>query len=265
MFKIGFIGAGNMAQAMIKGWSHLDREQVQQVVYARHSAKAVAEELRIQAMPDMETLAQESDMIILATPPTALDDIANQIRSVVAYAKNKIVVSIMGGISLQTLQTAFGAQTKLVRALPNVNVAVDEGYIAMAAGQTLNPDEKGAVFAILAELGRVEEYSEAQFGAVSALAGSGPAFVAGFVQALTEAGRQAGLENETSSKLAQQTIQGTLQKMATEEIIPLELAHQVMTPGGSTAAGWEVMQERDINQMMDAVIQATMKKNAEFE
>ncbi|MCM0583230.1 pyrroline-5-carboxylate reductase [Weissella diestrammenae] len=260
MLNIGFIGAGNMAQAMIKGWSQLD--EVHQVVYAPHSGQSVAENMQIDFATTAEALVKQSDLIVIATPPTHLAAVAQEINSVVT---GKVIISILGGISLSTLMTHFDSSDLLVRALPNVNVAVQQGYTAMAVNPAVDDEVKGAVFGLLTVLGRVDELPETQFGAVSALAGSGPAFVAGFVQAMTQAGLAAGVQPDIAEQLAVQTAQGTLDKMVHEKLTPMALAEQVMTPGGSTAAGWDVLQTKDITALMTQVIQATMAKNAEFE
>ncbi|MDR3240807.1 MAG: pyrroline-5-carboxylate reductase [Lactobacillaceae bacterium] len=260
MLKIGFIGAGNMAQAMIQGWSSLD--EVRQAVYSPHSAKAVAQKLGIEAVETAAELVQMSDLVVIATPPAQLAEVAAEIKP---FLSGKVVISILGGVSLSKLAEQLGVDTLIIRALPNVNVAVQQGYTAMAVSATVDVEVKGAVFGLLTVLGRVDEFAEAQFGAVSALAGSGPAFVAGFIQALSAAGITAGIDAETAEQLAIQTAQGTLAKMTQDKLAPRELAEQVMTPGGSTAAGWQVMEDQNLVQLVSDVIQATMKKNAEFE
>lgn len=265
MFKIGFIGAGNMAQAMMQGWSQLDADQVSQGAYTRHELPEATQAWQVAPLASISEAAMISDMLVLATPPTALEQISIELKPILALMPQKIIVSVLGGISLEALQSALGAQAKIVRALPNVNVAVGQGYTAMHAGTQITAEEKGAVFAILAELGRVDEMPEDEFGAVSAVAGSGPAFVAGFIEALTVAGQAAGLEAEQASKLSLQTFRGTLDKMIQSDLSAQELAQLVMTPGGSTAAGWETMQSGNLNGLVSDVIQATMQKNAEFE
>ena len=115
------------------------------------------------------------------------------------------------------------------------------------------------------DFGRTDELPEEQFGAVSALAGSGPAFVAAFAEAMIQAGVQAGINPETAERLAQQTVIGTARHMEEFKKDPMTLAHEVMTPGGSTAAGWQVLEDGHLNQLVADTINATMKKNAEFE
>lgn len=265
MLKIGFVGAGNMAQAMMQGWSKLDSDQVSQGAYTRHHLPETTQAWQVEEFGSAIEIAMVSDMLVLATPPTALEKISADLKPLLEMMPQKIIVSVLGGISLDALQAALGEQAKIVRALPNVNVAVGQGYTAMHAGAQITAEEKGAVFAILAELGRVDEMPEADFGAVSAVAGSGPAFVAGFIEALTAAGQAAGLDEERAVKLSLQTFRGTLDKMVQSDLSAHELAQLVMTPGGSTAAGWETMQKGNLNGLVSDVIQATMQKNAEFE
>ncbi|MDR3190844.1 MAG: NAD(P)-binding domain-containing protein [Lactobacillaceae bacterium] len=263
MLTIGFIGAGHMAQAMMKGWQSLD--EVAQLVYSPNSKERVAQALGIQAAPSLEALFQQSDMVVLAMPPAQLVGVAATIKPLLAQAPQKIIVSVLGGVSLEQLQASLGQQSLLVRALPNVNVAVQQGYTAVAFGPELVADIKGAVFGLLAYLGRADELPETQFGAVSALAGSGPAFVAGFIDDLAQAVTSQGIETDVAYKIALQTVNGTVAALTGQELGAIEFAKTVMTPGGSTEAGWAVMQKQNMAATVAEIIAATMQKNAEFE
>ena len=178
---------------------------------------------------------------------------------------NVCIYSVLGGVSLAQLHAALGPNVLIARTLPNVNVALKYGYTALAFDDTMDADIKGAIAALFLDFGRTDELPEEQFGAVSALAGSGPAFVAAFAEAMIQAGVQAGINPETAERLAQQTVIGTARHMEEFKKDPMTLAHEVMTPGGSTAAGWQVLEDGHLNQLVADTINATMKKNAEFE
>jgi len=263
MLTIGFIGAGNMAKAMMQGWS--GNADIKQVLYSPHSGEKVAQELGLEAKQSVLDIWAESDMVVLAMPPAQLEAVAKELQLGIMMKPSVIVASVLGGVSLAALHAAFGEHVLVARTLPNVNVALKYGYTALAFDADMDPEIKGAVAALFLELGRTDELPESQFGAVSALAGSGPAFVAAFAQAMIEAGIHAGIEPETAARLASQTVIGTARHMGDLKKDPMTLAHEVMTPGGSTAAGWASLEANHLNELVAQAIDATMAKNAEFE
>lgn len=265
MLTIGFIGAGNMARAMMRGWSSVG-EELSQLVYSPRSAQKAADELEgVEAVASPADLVAKADMLVLATPVEALASIAAEIKPLLAKRPEIIIASVLGGVPLNKLHAALGQHALIVRTLPNVNVAVGAGYTALAFGSAFDDETRGAIAGLFLTLGRAEELPEAQFGAVSALAGSGPAFVAGFVDALAQAGVANGLANQTALNLAKQTILGTVEHLNDLQMTPTQLADSVMTPGGSTAAGWDAMQAGNFNELILQTIQATMQKNAAAE
>lgn len=263
MLKIGFIGAGNMAKAMMQGWA--GNADIHQVVYSPNSGAQVAAELGLEAKQSALDVWAESDMVVLAMPPAQLEAVAKDLQLGIMMKPSVIVASVLGGVSLANLHAAFGEHVMVARTLPNVNVALKYGYTALAFDADMDQDVKGAIAALFLELGRTDELPEEHFGAVSALAGSGPAFVAAFAEAMTQAGIQAGIAPDTAARLAEQTVVGTARHMGDLKKDPMTLAHEVMTPGGSTAAGWEALEQGNLNGLVADAIQATMKKNAEFE
>lgn len=263
MLTIGFIGAGNMAKAMMQGWQ--GNAEIRQVLFSPHSGEKVAAELGLEAKQSALDVWAESDMVVLAMPPAQLTDVAKELQLGLMMKPGVIVASVLGGVSLAQLHAALGPNVLIARTLPNVNVALKYGYTALAFDDTMDADIKGAIAALFLDFGRTDELPEEQFGAVSALAGSGPAFVAAFAEAMIQAGVQAGINPEMAERLAQQTVIGTARHMEEFKKDPMTLAHEVMTPGGSTAAGWQVLEDGHLNQLVADTINATMKKNAEFE
>lgn len=261
MLTIGFIGAGNMGQAMMQGWA--PNKEIKQLVYSTTMKKseAVAAKIGGEARGSIMELWAESDMVVVAVPPTALADIAPEIKQWGMLKPSVILTSVVGGVELETLHEQFGQQLMIVRALPNINVSLRYGYTALAFDATVDADTRGAIAMLFLDFGRADEYAENQFGAVSALAGSGPAFVAAFTEAMTKAGVAAGIDAEKAESLAIQTMVGTGKNMVDLKKTPMELANEVMTPGGSTAAGFDVLKTQ-IDGLVRETIDATMIKNA---
>lgn len=262
MLTIGFIGAGNMGKAMMQGWAQ--NKEFKQLVYSTTMAKSevVAQEIGGEARGSIMELWAESDMVVVAVPPTAIADIAPEIKQMAMLKPSVILTSVVGGVDLATLHANFGEQLMIVRALPNINVALRYGYTALAFDAAVDADTRGALAMLFLDFGRADEYPEDQFGAVSALAGSGPAFVAAFTEAMTKAGVAAGIDAEKAESLAVQTVAGTGKNMIDLKKSPMELANEVMTPGGSTAAGFDVLKTQ-IDGLVRETIDATMIKNAQ--
>lgn len=262
MLTIGFIGAGNMGKAMMQGWAQ--NTEIKQLVYSTTIAKSesVAQEIGGEARGSIMELWAESDMVVVAVPPTAIADIAPEIKQMAMLKPGVVLTSVVGGVDLETLHANFGEQLMIVRALPNINVALRYGYTALAFDAAVDADTRGALAMLFLDFGRADEYTEDQFGAVSALAGSGPAFVAAFTKAMTKAGVSAGIDTEKAESLAVQTMAGTGKNMIDLKKTPMELANEVMTPGGSTAAGFDVLKTQ-IDGLVRETIDATMIKNAQ--
>jgi pyrroline-5-carboxylate reductase len=262
MLTIGFIGAGNMGQAMMQGWA--PNQEIKQLVYSTtiEKSEAVAKKIGGEARGSIMELWLESDMVVVAVPPVALDKIAVQIKQAAMLKPSVILTSVVGGVDLANLHQTFGEQLMIVRALPNINVALRYGYTALAFDATVDADTRGAIAMLFLDFGRADEYPEEQFGAVSALAGSGPAFVAAFTEAMMKSGVAAGIDAEKAESLAVQTVAGTGKNMIDLKKTPTDLANEVMTPGGSTAAGYDVLSV-DLDALVRATIDATMIKNAE--
>lgn len=261
MLTIGFIGAGNMGQAMMQGWA--PNQEIKQLVYTTtiEKAETAAKKVGGEARGSIMELWAEADMVVVAVPPTALDAIAPEIKQLALLKPGVILTSVVGGVELETLHAKFGQQLMIVRALPNINVALRYGYTALAFDATVDADTRGAIAMLFLDFGRADEYLEEQFGAVSALAGSGPAFVAGFTEAMMKAGIAAGIDADKAESLAVQTVAGTGKNMVDLKKTPTELADEVMTPGGSTAAGYGVLMAQ-LDGVVRNTIDATMIKNA---
>lgn len=261
MLTIGFIGAGNMGQAMMQGWA--PNQEIKQLVYSTtiEKSQTVAAKINGEARGSILELWAESDMVVVAVPPTALAAIAPEIKQAAMLKPSVILTSVVGGIDLAELHQTFGQQLMIVRALPNINVALRYGYTALAFDATVDADTRGALAMLFLDFGRADEYPEEQFGAVSALAGSGPAFVAAFTEALVKSGVTAGIAADKAESLAVQTVAGTGKNMIDLKKTPMALANEVMTPGGSTAAGYDVL-TTSLDALVHDTIDATMVKNA---
>lgn len=254
MTRYGFLGAGNMAQAMIKGLLNAGISAQDILVASPHSAAKLAKELGIQALDSTELL-QTADLVTLAFLPKQLTAISQSLPA--NLYQNKLLVSVIGDVNLNSLGTAFpGAQ--IVRTLPNVNVSINRGMTSYALATNLTAASQTAALAFLDLLGSRIELAESNFAVFSALAGSSPAYVFAFIQSLAQAGQQNGLSAQDALTIAAQTVLGSAQTLLASDSDPASLIASVASPGGSTEAGLKALSADKFNEVVIHGIQATI-------
>ncbi len=261
--KLGFIGAGEMGGALIKGLlkSGWPKEDLLASVHSEASARRVAQQYGIYAGTDNVKTASEADVVLIAVKPGVVPQVLAQIQAAGLPAKPVVCMAL--GWTLEKLQTALPGWP-LVRIMPNTPLALGEGVTLLAFGAAVNASQRGAVESLFVRLGKTVELPEALFDAGTAVSGSGPAFVYYFIDALAKAGVDQGLTAEQAVTLAVQTTVGAAKMVEAEGISPAELAQKVATPGGCTAAGLDVLKSSGLAQALDRTIGATVAKAREF-
>lgn len=201
------------------------------------------------------------DAVILAMKPQQLEEVAN--RFATRLADVPILVSILAGVDAPALAARFDAGA-IVRAMPNLPVAIGKGVVALES-PSRDETARGEVAALMAPLGLVEWVAPAQFDAVTALAGSGPAFLYRFIDALAAAGVAQGLPDAQAQRLALATVEGSGLLAAAADVPPGALAEQVASPGGSTRRGLDVLDaENALDLLLRETIAAATRRNAEL-
>lgn len=260
---IGFIGGGNMAEALIKGAVSTQRSAVGSLFVSepgeerrRYLEKAYG----IRTTPLNKEAASLCNIIILAIKPqnmaTALNDIADVVT------EEKTVVSIAAGITLSYLQARLKTK-KLIRVMPNTPAIVQKGVSVMSLCECFDDRDISAVRQIFMSVGSVLIMPEKYMDAVTALSGSGPAFFAYFVEAMIEGGAAMGLSADKSSELAVQTFIGTAGLLETG-MSPEKLRKIVTSPGGTTAAGLNILEEKGLKSIVADTLLAAKKRAAEL-
>ena len=264
MFKdrrIAFIGAGNMASALIHGLSSSGVAVREQIVATDVRAEALAElhaRHGIVTTPDNGAAASSADLLVLCVKPQVLPAVLSELRGHVA--ETALVVSIAAGVPTAVIERGLGAGVRVVRAMPNTPALVLAGATAIAAGSAATADDLALARALFASVGVVEEVQEPLLDAVTGLSGSGPAYVFLLVEAMTQAGVQVGLSASTSAALAAQTVYGAAKLLHESGESPEALRRKVTSPGGTTQAGLERLAERGFADVLrDAVERATAR------
>ncbi len=251
-------GCGNMGGAMLAGWLRGGLDPARFTVVDPYLA----------AVPDGVPLLREIpagnfDVAVLGIKPQMLDEAAPALAP--ALGAGTVLVSMLAGVELASLAARFPAAGALVRVMPNLAAAIGKSPIALF-GQGLAAEQRLALDALMAPLGTPEWLAdEGQLDAVTALAGSGPAFVYRFIDALAVGGAELGLDPGQAQRLALAMVEGASSLAAASADSPGELARKVTSPGGTTAAGLAVLDEgQALARLVEATLRAARDRGAEL-
>lgn len=256
--RVWMIGCGNMGGAMLRQWIGSGTLAGDAVDVVNRSDRPLptgvrqARDLPAGPLPDV---------VILAMKPQQLDDVAARFSKRLAGVP--MLVSILAGVEEGALAARVQAGA-VIRAMPNLPVGIGKGVVALDSSSTAAA-VRDTVAALMAPLGLVEWVAPAQFDAVTALAGSGPAFLYRFIDALAAAGVTQGLPADQAQRLALATVEGAGLLAAAAEVGPGELAERVASPGGSTRKGLDVLDAADaLTALLTETIAASTRRNAEL-
>jgi pyrroline-5-carboxylate reductase len=241
---IGFVGSGNMAAAMARGW----QGEFEAMLFSDGGsgrARDLAGELGGEAVSN-EEIATRADVVLLAVKPNRLDEVAPDLGGA------KEVVSVLAATPLQRLETAFPAADQVLRVMPNVGVEVRQGVLCIAGSAS------DRVRAKLSVLGHVVEIPDEDFDEATAVMGCAPAYLALAVEALADAGAAAGLDQELARELVVETTAGTAELLRHHH--PADVRKAVTSPGGSTEAGLEALDREGARQAFEAAVEASLER-----
>jgi pyrroline-5-carboxylate reductase len=257
---VGFIGSGNMAEALIRGLLRAGVVTADQI-YGSDPRDERREELGrrygIRVSPDNIAVARESEILILSVKPQVmmrvLDEIADHVRP------SALVISIAAGIPIAVIETKL-PRSRVVRTMPNTPALVDAGATAIAAGGHATDDDLQAARRIFNSVGITVVLEESQMDAITGLSGSGPAYIFLIIEALSDAGVKVGLSRHSAQALAAQTVLGSAKLLIETEEHPGKLKDMVTSPGGTAIAGLHTLEEGGVRTtLMNAVEVATRR------
>ena len=259
--KIGFIGCGKMASAIISGIKsscNFEKYSIKGSEVNCEIAELAQDKLGIDVLTDNRYLAMDSDVIFVATKPNYVREVIEEIKDEIT--PDKLIVSIAAGVSTETIEKIV-TQARVIRVMPNTPALVKEGMFAVAKGEFANEKDAEFVMNLLASIGQVIEVEESQIDIVTAISGSGPAFFYKVIEDMARAGEKLGLEYDKSLLLATQTALGSA-KMVFErgELSVQNLIDNVATKGGCTFVGISVMNELNSDKLFYDVIEKTTAK-----
>jgi pyrroline-5-carboxylate reductase len=257
---IGFIGGGNMAEAIIKGIAHKYAGNII-VSEPRDERRAYLEKTyTVKTTPRNTDVASNADIIILAVKPQEMGNVLDEISDVIP--EEKTVVSIAAGVTLSYLLARLKTK-KIVRIMPNTPALIQEGMSVMSMCECIHDKDISLIKDIFMSVGRLLSLPEKYMDAVTALSGSGPAFVAYFVEAMIEGAVRAGLSKDDAVTLAIQTLLGTARLLDTG-MSPARLREMVTSPKGTTAAGLTLFEEKGLKEIVIAAIVSATNRAKEL-
>ncbi len=234
VYTLGFVGAGNMAAAIIKGAIEKKTLESQNVfVYDVDVQKldALSKETDIGLAASLDELCAKSDIILLAVKPNVLPAVLESIKPLIG---TKPVVSIAAGWSADMIKGIIGRDKKVLRLMPNTPLLVGEGMSVFETPTNLSDEEAAFVENVFSALGQIDHAQSKSMDAVTAVSGSGPAYVFMFVEAMADAGVLCGLSRAQAVKLAAQTVMGSAKMVLDTDSHPGALKDAVCSPGGTT-------------------------------
>lgn len=266
MKKIGFVGAGNMAGALIRGLLR-GSQYGPDDIWASDPVDAQLRRLKrlykIDVTRDNRALVRQSQTIILAVKPQAMAAVLDDIRPEVN--PRKLFVSIAAGFPLRRLESGLGGQVRVVRVMPNTPVLVGRGISVAVPGTKATPADLKHTLKLFRAVGEaVSITGEDLLDAVTALSGSGPAFVYLFAESLIEGGVRGGLPQTLAAQLAYATLGGAAAMLAESGLSSRELRDMVTSPGGTTLAGLATLDAHHVREALIAAVEAATRRAREL-
>ena len=258
---VGFVGAGQMATALAKGFLAAGTLVPQSILACDVVASAgerFVEQTGSRFVGSSREVASQANVVFLSIKPQQMATVLADLRG--AIRPDHLIVSIAAGVSLRTMTTGLGDDVRLIRVMPNTPCLVGCGASAFSRGAKATNEDAVLVQKLLSNVGLAVEVPEKLLDAVTGLSGSGPAYVYQIIEALSDGGVRMGLPRETATKLAAQTVLGAAQMVLSTGQHPGHLKDAVTSPGGTTIAGLHALERGGLRgTLMNAVEAATQR------
>ena len=264
--KIAVIGAGNIGGALLGGIikSHLAEPKDVVVTDASDDRRREAEEkwnVRTMGADNRKAVAGR-DLVILAVKPHIVPAVLNELRG--ALQPKQIVITVAAGVPIALYESVLGNRVSLFRAMPNIPVVVEEGATAVAGNHATTPEQRKVVERLFGALGCVVFVEESQLDAVTALSGSGPAYIYMVIEALIDGGKKMGLSQEVATRLTEQTVLGAAKLVRDTKLHPAILRDEVVTPGGTTIAAMHELERHGLRAMLISAVETATARSKEI-
>lgn len=264
--QIGFIGGGQMAEALIKGIITAGLYQASDILVSdpnEFRKEHLEKNYGVKTFAGNDTVLQECRIVVLAVKPQSMKKLLEECRS--RITPEHILITIAAGLPISFYVKIIGDDaTKMIRVMPNTPALVLEGASALARNENVTDEELQSAVQIFEAIGEAVILDEYHLDAVTGLSGSGPAYVFTFVEALIDAGVKNGLTRQVSEKLAMQTVLGSVKLLKESGEHPASLRGKVTSPGGTAITALHVLEKNGFHGLIMDVVEAAVKRSEEL-
>jgi pyrroline-5-carboxylate reductase len=264
--KLGFIGAGNMAGAMIRGLLDADiqrRSDLWVADTAGEQLRRIRRRHGVGAAADNRALVAGSRIVVLAVKPQVIDDVLKEIHPEVR--RHHLFISIAAGVPLRRLEHGLGESARVVRVMPNTPALLGKGISVLVKGSRATARDLRVALRLFRAVGdALAVDDERLLDPVTGVSGSGPAYVYRFAEALIEAASAQGLESKVAGRLVFRTMEGAAAMLLESGMTPKELREMVSSPGGTTVAGLAALEQAGFTQSVARAVEAATGRSREL-
>jgi pyrroline-5-carboxylate reductase len=263
--RIGFIGAGNMAEALMKGIISAGlatKEEVTAGEVIKERRDSIARSLNVKVTSDNVEVARSAHILVMAVKPQHMATVLEELKPYLN--SDHLIISIAAGIKISYIESRLNAGVRVVRVMPNQPCLVGASASAFALGKFAKPEDKDYVMRFLQSVGVAFSVEEKLLDAVTGLSGSGPAFVYLVIEAMADGGVLAGLPRDIATKLAAQTVLGAAKTVLETGIHPAVGKDMVASPAGTTIEGLRVLEEAGVRGAFIDAVEAAAKRSTEL-
>ncbi len=264
--KIGIIGTGNMGEALISGLISSGSSTSEKIICSDASEdklESIKEKFNVATTTDNLEVVKTSDIILYAIKPQIM---AQVLRETAPYLDmSKLIISIAAGVPLAAIESCLNKDLRLIRVMPNVAVAVNEGASAIAAGEHTHKEDIQLAMSIFNSVGKcIFLHENNLMDAITGLSGSGPAYIFLIVDALADAGVKMGLSRQDALSLSSQTVLGAAKLLIETKIHPGQLKDTVTSPGGTAIAGLHTLEKGGLRTTLINAVEAATLRSVEL-
>ncbi|MFE8597630.1 pyrroline-5-carboxylate reductase [Archangium violaceum] len=262
---IAFLGAGNMAEALIKGLLRAGNAKPESIIATGRRGERLEMLQRtygVRTTQDNLAAVREADVVVLSVKPQALDKVLVQVAT--AVDPHKLIISVAAGVPIAAMERRLGAGARIIRTMPNTPSLVGMGACALSPGEHASEEDLAVATRIFQSVGTTTVVDENLLDAVTGLSGSGPAYIFLIIEALSDAGVKVGLPRYTALKLAAQTVLGSAQLLIETGAHPGQLKDQVTSPGGTAIAGLHTLEAGGLRTTLINAVEAATRRAREL-
>jgi len=263
--KIGFVGAGNMAEAMIKGLLHSGASRPENILASdvrKDRLNFISELFEVSVCEQNPDTVDQADLVVLAVKPQIMQTVLIELGD--HLDTSKLVISIAAGVPLATIESHLNKDLRLIRAMPNIAALVLESATAICPGKHASQDDLKLAKAIFDSIGKTVIIEEGLMDAVTGLSGSGPAYLFLIIDAMADAGVKVGLSRDNALTLSAQTVLGAAKLLIETGEHPGRLKDMVTSPGGTAIAGLHTLEEGGLRTTLINAVEVASRRSREL-